>query len=70
MEILNKKFEDQNKNIQEIIEKEKQSQEDLSRQIDEEMNKLIQNIKNLNNINPQKINNPILYGISQKISRI
>ena len=32
------------------------------------MTKLIQNIKNLNNINPKKINNPILYGISQKIS--
>ena len=32
------------------------------------MDKLIQNIKNLNNINPQKINNPIMFGLSQKIS--
>ena len=68
METLNKKLEAQNKNIQEIIDQEKLSQEDLSRQINEEMNNLIQNIKKLNNINPQKINNPILYGLSRKIS--
>ena len=68
METLNKKLEDQNKHIQEIIDQEKLAQEDLSHQIDEEMSKLIQNIKNLNNINSQKINNPIMFGLSQKIS--
>ena len=68
METLNKKLEDQNKQIQEIIDQEKLAQEDLSHQIDEEMSKLIQNIKNLNNINSQKINNPIMFGLSQKIS--
>ena len=68
METLNKKLENQNKNIQEIIDQEKLTQEDLSHQIDEEMSKLIQNIKNLNNINPQKLNNPIMFGLSQKIS--
>jgi hypothetical protein len=47
MEILNQKIEDQNRNIQEIIEEEKHSQEEISRLIDEEMNKLVQNIKNL-----------------------
>ena len=68
METLNKKLENQNKNIQEIIDQEKLTQEDLSHQIDEEMSKLIQNIKNLNDINPQKLNNPIMFGLSQKIS--
>ena len=68
METLNKKLENQNKNIQELIDQEKLTQEDLSHQIDEEMSKLIQNIKNLNNINSQKINNPIMFGLSQKIS--
>ena len=68
METLNKKLENQNKNIQELIDQEKLTQEDLSHQIDEEMSKLIQNIKNLNNINPQKLNNPIMFGLSQKIS--
>ena len=32
------------------------------------MTKLIQNIKNLNQINKDKINNPIMFGLSQKIS--
>ena len=68
METLNKKLENQNKNIQELIDQEKLTQEDLSHQIDEEMSKLIQNIKNLNSINPQKLNNPIMFGLSQKIS--
>ena len=62
------KIQEQNKHIQEIIEEEKNNQEEISRQIDEEMSKLIQNIKNLNNINPQKLNNPIIFGLSQKIS--
>ena len=68
METLNKKLENQNKNIQELIDQEKLTQEDLSHQIDEEMSKLIQNIKNLNNINPQKLNNPIMFDLTQKIS--
>ena len=68
MKTLSTKIHEQNKHIQEIIEEEKNNQEEISRQIDEEMAKLIQNIKNLNNINPQKINNPIMFGLSQKIS--
>ena len=68
METLNKKLEAQKNKIDEIIEQEKHSQEELSHQIDEEMNKLIQNIKNLNQINQDKINNPIMFGLSQKIS--
>ena len=68
MENLNKKLEDQNKQVQDLIEKEKLSQEELSKQINEEMTKLIQNIKKLESINPQKINNPVLFGLSQKIS--
>ena len=68
MEILNQKIEDQNRNIQEIIEEEKHSQEEISRLIDEEMNKLVQNIKNLDEINSKKLNNPIMFGLSQKIS--
>ena len=55
MEILNQKIEDQNRNIQEIIEEEKHSQEEISRLIDEEMNKLVQNIKNLDEINSKKL---------------
>ena len=68
METLNKKLEAQKNKIDEIIEQEKHSQEELSHQIDEEMNKLIQNIKNLNQINQDKIHNPIMFGLSQKIS--
>ena len=68
MKTLSTKIKEQNKHIQEIIEEEKNNQEEISRQIDEEMSKLIQNIKNLNNINPQKLNNPIIFGLSQKIS--
>ena len=68
METLNKKLKDQNKLINQIIEDEKLSQEKLSKQIDEEMSKLIQNIKNLNNIDTQKINNPVIFSVSQKIS--
>ena len=68
MKTLSTKIYEQNKHIKEIIEEEKNNQEEISRQIDEEMAKLIQNIKNLNNINPQKINNPIMFGLSQKIS--
>ena len=68
METLNKKLEAQKNKIDEIIEQEKHSQEELSHKIDEEMNKLIQNIKNLNQINQDKINNPIMFGLSQKIS--
>ena len=68
MKTLSTKIQEQNKHIQEIIEEEKNNQEEISRQIDEEMSKLIQNIKNLNNINPQKLNNPIIFGLSQKIS--
>ena len=48
METLNQKLEDQKKKVDEIIEQEKHNQEELSHQIDEEMTKLIQNIKNLN----------------------
>ena len=69
MKTLSTKIKEQNKHIQEIIEEEKNNQEEISRQIDEEMSKLIQNIKNLNNINPQKLNNPIIFGLSQKISQ-
>ena len=68
MKTLNQKLVEQNKQIQEIIAAEKISQENLSKQIDEEMSKLIQNIKNLNSINSQKLNNPIMFGLSQKIS--
>ena len=41
METLNKKLEAQKNKIDEIIEQEKHSQEELSHKIDEEMNKLI-----------------------------
>ena len=68
METLNQKLEDQKKKVDEIIEQEKHIQEELSHQIDEEMTKFIQNIKNLNQINQDKINNPIMFGLSQKIS--
>ena len=70
MENLNQKIEDQNRNIQEIIEEEKHSQEEISRLIDEEMNKLVQNIKNLDEINSKKLNNPIMFGLSQKITEL
>ena len=66
MEDLNQKIETQNKQIEEIIEQEKSTQEKISQQIDEEMSKFIQNLKKLNDINPNT--NPLIFGFSSKIS--
>ena len=66
MENLNQKIESQNKQIEEIIEQEKSTQEKISQQIDEEMSKFIQNLKKLNDINPNT--NPLIFGFSSKIS--
>ena len=68
MEDLNKKLETQNKQVEDIITKEKATQGKISKQIDEEMSKLIQNIKLLNNLSPQKFQNPLTFGLSRKIS--
>ena len=68
MEHLNEKIEEQNKRIQEIINEEKLIQDQISTQIDQEMSKLIQSIKDLNQINSQKVNNPLMFGLSHKIS--
>jgi len=70
MDELNKKIENQNQKVQEIIEQEKINQENLSKQIDEEMSKFIQNIKLLNDLNPKKINNPLKFGLSKKMSEL
>ena len=68
MEVLSQKIKTQNKQIQEIINKEKANQENISKQIDEEMQKLIRNLKLLNTINPHKLQNPYAYSFSHKIS--
>ena len=68
MEDLNKKIEEQNKQVEEIIKKEKATQKEISKQIDEEMTKFIQNMKLLNNLSPQKFQNPLTFGLSRKIS--
>ena len=68
MEDLTKKVEGQNKQLEEIIKKEKETQGELSKQFDEEISKFIQNIKLLNNLSPQKFQNPLTFGLSKKIS--
>ena len=68
MKDLNQKIELQNKKVEELIEQEKSNQEKISKQIDEEMSKFIQNLKLLNNICPQKFKNPLSDGLSSKIS--
>ena len=68
MEELNQKIEAQNKQVEEIISKEKINQENISRQIDEEMSKFIDKLKELNDISPKKFKNPLMFGLSRKIS--
>ena len=68
MENLNQKIDEQNKRIQEIIDQEKFYQNQISNQIDQEMSKIIQSIKNLNQINSKKVNNPLSFGLSHKIT--
>ena len=68
MENLNHKIDEQNKRIQEIIDQEKFYQNQISNQIDQEMSKIIQSIKNLNQINSKKVNNPLSFGLSHKIT--
>ena len=68
MEDLNKKIETQNKQIQDIIKKEKDNQEKISQEIDQEMSKFVKNLKLLNDINPKKFKNPLMFGLSRKIS--
>ena len=68
MEDLNQKIEAQNKQIEEIISQEKATQDQISKQIDEEMSKFIQNLKLLSEISPQKCKNPLIFGLSRKIS--
>ena len=68
MEDLNQKIEAQNKQVEEIISQEKATQEQISKQIDNEMSKFIQNLKLLNDISPQKYKNPLMFGLSRKIS--
>ena len=43
-------------------------QENLSRQIDQEMSKFIDKLKQLNDISPKKFKNPLMFGLSRKIS--
>ena len=68
MENLNHKIDEQNKRIQEIIDQEKFYQNQISNQIDQEMSKIIQSLKNLNQINSKKVNNPLSFGLSHKIT--
>ena len=68
MQDLNQKIEAQNKQVEEIIEQEKSAQEQISQQIDNEMSKFIENLKLLNDINPTKFQNPLVFGFSHKIS--
>ncbi len=68
MEALNQKIEAQNKQVEEIIKKEKINQEKISKEIDEEMSKFANQLKLLNDINPKKLKNPLMFGLSRKIS--
>ena len=68
MEELNQKINTQNKQIEELISNEKKNQEKLSKEIDEEMNKFTNSLKQLNEINPKKFKNPLMFGLSRKIS--
>ena len=70
MEDLNQKIEAQNKQIEEIISQEKATQDQISKQIDNEMSKFIKNLKLLNDISPQKYKNPLMFGLSKENFRI
>lgn len=70
MDDLHQKIEIQNKQVQEMIEKEKSNQEQISKQIDEEVEKLNNSIKQLNDINIQKMKNPLTFGLSKKINEL
>ena len=70
MDDLHQKIELQNKQVQEMIEKEKSNQEQISKQIDEEVEKLNNSIRQLNDINSQKMKNPLTFGLSKKINEL
>ena len=63
MEDLNQKIEAQNKQVEEIISQEKATQEQISKQIDDEMSNFAKNLKLLNEISPQKYKNPLMFVI-------
>ena len=68
MDQLNQKLVNQNKQIKDLINKEKANQEKISNDIDQEVQNFIDNLKLLNSINPQKFKNPLTFGLSRKIS--
>ena len=68
MDLLSDKIRNQNIQVQNLIDNEEKNLDNISLQIDQEMEKLVNNIKELKNLNPLRLNNPLINGLSFKIS--
>jgi hypothetical protein len=68
MDELSNKIRNQNIQVQNLIDNEEKNLDNISLQIDQEMEKLVNNIKELKNLNPLKLKNPLINGLSFKIS--
>ena len=65
---LNNKIINQNIQVQNLIDNEKKNLDNISLQIDQEMENLKNNLQKLNTLNPQTMKNPLISGVSLKIS--
>ena len=68
MDELSNKIKNQNIQVQDLIENEKKNLDNISLQIDQEMAKLHNSLNELKNFNPIKFKNPLISGVSFKIS--
>ena len=68
MDELSNKIRNQNIQVQNLIDNEEKNLDNISLQIDQEMEKLVNNLKELKNLNPLKLKNPLINGLSFKIS--
>ena len=68
MDLLSDKIKNQNIQVQNLIDNEEKNLDNISLQIDQEMEKLVNNIKELKNLNPLKLKNPLINGLSFKSS--
>ena len=68
MDLLNDKIKNQNIQVQNLIDNEEKNLDNISLQIDQEMEKIVNNLKELKNLNPLRMKNPLINGLSFKIS--
>ena len=68
MDELSNKIKNQNIQVQNLIDNEKKNLDNISLEIDKEMANLVNKIKELKNLNALKMKNPLINGVSFKIS--